>query len=515
MAASSARQLRRFVPLIDNGRRRAGMGLLLSFGVIGWTFDWTWEVRSVAGGVLFVLAWMISALLTDKYRHKYPYRYDSYVVASHSKAAVVMSVPWAVGLWALPWLSPADTRLWISLGAFCVLDLVLSLPRRRSPIDPFDPHVLMSRSVSGQAELDLETAVSPSVGVGSAVCAIGDVARDLPVTVLERLRMAVPRYTDSLETVVVNDRSMFEAETAPTSVARILVLSTPLNDIRRINRYILAHAPTLVMGGFLVARYEPLESVRDRLRARWKLLFGVAFAGNFAVHRVLPKVPGLNKLYFAATRGWGRNLSRAEVWGRLSFCGFRVVAEVELGEQRAVIAHRVALPIENRRPSYYPLVGLTKIGLDGQLLQTHKVRSMYPFSEFLQKQIFEDNGLVGTGKFKNDFRLTEYGKFLRRHWIDELPQLYDWLRGDIKLVGIRATSPHFLSLYPADFIESYIRVKPGLVPPLFAEGTDGFDQIVEIERAYLERYARAPLATDVRLLWDTFVDIVFRGVRSK
>jgi len=77
------------------------------------------------------------------------------------------------------------------------------------------------------------------------------------------------------------------------------------------------------------------------------------------------------------------------------------------------------------------------------MLRTHKVRSMYPFSEFLQKQIFDANGLVGTGKFKNDFRLTEYGKFLRKHWIDELPQIYDWLHGDIKLVGMRATSPHF------------------------------------------------------------------------
>ncbi len=84
---------------------------------------------------------------------------------------------------------------------------------------------------------------------------------------------------------------------------------------------------------------------------------------------------------------------------------------------------------------------------------------MYPYSEFLQKQIFEDHGLVGTGKFKNDFRLTEYGKYLRRYWIDELPQIYDWPRGDIKLAGLRATSPHFLSLYPKEFIDLYIRVK--------------------------------------------------------
>jgi lipopolysaccharide/colanic/teichoic acid biosynthesis glycosyltransferase len=122
---------------------------------------------------------------------------------------------------------------------------------------------------------------------------------------------------------------------------------------------------------------------------------------------------------------------------------------------------------------------------------------------------------VGTGKFKNDFRLTEYGKWLRRYWLDELPQLYDWLRGDIKLSGLRATSPHYLSLYPTDFIDLYIRVKPGLVPPLFNESTQGFDQVVAVELEYLEKYIESPLRTDWMCLWATFQDIVFKGVRSK
>ena len=109
---------------------------------------------------------------------------------------------------------------------------------------------------------------------------------------------------------------------------------------------------------------------------------------------------------------------------------------------------------------------------------------------------------------------TEYGPMIRRHWIDELPGLYDWLRGDVKLVGMRATSPQFLSLYPQELYDLYIQIKPGLVPPIFDEATNGFDDIVRIEMAYLERYITAPVKTDIQYFWYTFRDIVFRKVRS-
>ena len=140
---------------------------------------------------------------------------------------------------------------------------------------------------------------------------------------------------------------------------------------------------------------------------------------------------------------------------------------------------------------------------------------MYPFSEFLQKRIFEEHGLNETGKFANDFRLTDYGKFLRKYWLDELPQLFDWLRGDIKLIGIRATSQHFLSLYPKDFINLYMQIKPGLIPPIFDATTKGsLDKIIEIEHNYLKRYWMQPVKTDIRYFFKTFKDIFFRGVRS-
>jgi lipopolysaccharide/colanic/teichoic acid biosynthesis glycosyltransferase len=193
----------------------------------------------------------------------------------------------------------------------------------------------------------------------------------------------------------------------------------------------------------------------------------------------------------------------------------RVLTESKGDGELYIIAQRITLPVQNKIPSYYLLAELEKVGLDGKIIRTHKIRTMFPFSEFLQARIFEDHGLAPTGKFANDFRLTDYGSFLRKYWLDELPQIFDWLRGDIKLVGMRATSRHFLSLYPKEFYDLYIQIKPGLIPPIFDENTNGFDQIVDVELRYLKSYWEQPIRTDIRYFFQTFRDIVFKGVRSK
>jgi lipopolysaccharide/colanic/teichoic acid biosynthesis glycosyltransferase len=192
-----------------------------------------------------------------------------------------------------------------------------------------------------------------------------------------------------------------------------------------------------------------------------------------------------------------------------------VVAESSGEGDRYVIARRDALPVQGKRPSYYPVIALEKVGLDGRVMRLHKLRSMFPYSEFLQKRIYEEHGLTSTGKFANDFRITKFGKFVRRYWLDELPQVFDWLRGDIKLVGMRATSPQYLSLYPREVTDLYVEVKPGLVPPIFDESTNGFDKIVEVEHTYLKRYLAAPIRTDVAYFFRTWRDIFRKGVRGK
>jgi lipopolysaccharide/colanic/teichoic acid biosynthesis glycosyltransferase len=295
----------------------------------------------------------------------------------------------------------------------------------------------------------------------------------------------------------------------------LLVSRIRMNDVRRLNKYFLSCFERILPEGYFAGRYIPLENIEKRLRRRFAgfLYYPIAIL-HFLWYRVFPKIPRLNAFYFVLTKGRNRVLSKTEVWGRLSSCGMRVIAETGGDGEVFLIAKRVALPVQRKKPSYYPVISLERVGLDGEMINSHKIRTMYPFSEFLQKRVFDDNALAPTGKFLDDYRITGYGRFLRKYWLDEIPQILDWWRGDIKLVGIRAMSRHYFSLYPRDFQDLYIQVKPGLVPPIFNESTVGFDQIVEVDRKYLQRYRQFPVLTDVCYLFQTFKDIVFKGVRS-
>ena len=86
---------------------------------------------------------------------------------------------------------------------------------------------------------------------------------------------------------------------------------------------------------------------------------------------------------------------------------------------------------------------------------------MYPYSEFIQGDIYEKNHLDASGKMKDDYRITSWGKIFRRYFIDEFPQIFNWIRGDLNLIGIRALSEHYFSLYPKSL--QLKRVKLNLV----------------------------------------------------
>ncbi len=508
---SVSKVFKRYIPAIATSMVRA------IIGVVGLTIIAVLAINASGGNnyvpvlVLFWSAWLVATKLTDKYIHKYPYRYYSYLIASHVKSALVMGGVLGVAILVVD-IFQAQASLILSVFACAMLvDFVVAVPRRERPLDKeYDHKVLASREVGGQADLTVDASASAHFRNGTHQT-FKEVAHGVHNAVVKQMRQTISGFHDKMSVRVISDRKAASTGTEPVE---LLISDVRINDVRRINAFLIKHTEHLAMGGYFIGSYQPLESKRAAIRQRYGSgAFWPVFLMSFLWSRIWPKVPFLNRLYFLVTQGTNRHLSKAEVWGRLSFCGLHVISEVEEEGLRHIIAQRVGTPITNRKPSYYPIIGLNKIGLDGQVLKTHKLRSMYPFSEFLQKQIFEQNGLAESGKFKNDFRLTEYGPFIRRYWLDEVPQLFDWLCGDIKLVGIRPTSPHFLSLYPKSFVDLYIKVKPGFISPIF--GDDGFDRIVEIERIYLERYLEAPFRTDVSLFINTFKDIVFRGVRSK
>jgi len=302
----------------------------------------------------------------------------------------------------------------------------------------------------------------------------------------------------------INDRSK-----------QLLLNIHKLNDCRRINEYLLSAYSKLESGGLLVGNFIPLEKLTVNLRLKMPhFLFSIILPFHFLLHRVFPKLVITKQIYFIITKGKNRTLSRSELLGRLAFCGYEIMNETTIDDRFYFICRKKKTVSEEKSPSYGPIVKLKRIGYNGEHLYIYKFRTMYPYSEFIQGDIYEKYHLDKSGKMKGDYRITSWGKFLRKYFIDELPQLYNWLKGDLNLVGVRALSEHYFSLYPQDLQVKRINFKPGLIPPYYADLPESFDEIVNSEREYLTQKEIAPILTDLNYFIKAISNILL-GARSK
>lgn len=317
------------------------------------------------------------------------------------------------------------------------------------------------------------------------------------------------------ETTLVNSNDMFNLMTINRWPVRLFINLRKINDVRRINRYFLEVHNTLMNGGYFFGMSHTIDTHRKWLFKKYpKYIANGIYFIDFIINRVFPKFPWIKQVYFSFTKGRDRILSKAEVLGRLSFCGFEIVAEKEINERLWFIARKIKTVSDEKDPSYGPLVKLNRTGIDCEPITVYKFRTMHPYSEFLQKYMYEKSSLRVGGKFKNDFRVTEWGKIMRKMWIDELPMLYNWIRGELKLVGVRPLSSHYLSLYDNELQEMRKNTKPGLIPPFYVDLPKTFNEICESEKRYIKAYLRNPVRTQWWYFWKAFGNIVFRGARS-
>jgi lipopolysaccharide/colanic/teichoic acid biosynthesis glycosyltransferase len=244
-------------------------------------------------------------------------------------------------------------------------------------------------------------------------------------------------------------------------------------------------------------------------------LYFIIIPFYFIFFRVFPKLAITKQIYFILTGGKNRVLSKAEVLGRLAFCGYEVIEEKIIGYTAYFISRKINTISNEKFPSYGPIVKLKRVGYQGKRVYIYKLRTMYPYSEFIQGHIYRKYDLDTSGKFKNDFRITSWGKFFRSYFIDEIPQLYNWLIGDIKLIGVRALSEHYFGLYPPDIQELRVKSKPGIIPPYYADMPNSFDEILNSEKKYFLEKQKKPVSTDLKYLFKVFYNIAFRGARSR
>ena len=207
------------------------------------------------------------------------------------------------------------------------------------------------------------------------------------------------------------------------------------------------------------------------------------------------------------------SLHKIELAGMMMYYGFETFFDNYLKNEKYIIVQKKYEKSKIEQPALSFLIKLDRVGRDGKNLKIHKFRSMYRYSEFLHQGMLESSGLSSIGKVKSDPRITPLGKFMRKYWIDELPQIFDLMTFKIKLVGIRAMSYAFFEKYPQRYKEKYFKVKPGLIGPIFDEKTAGFNEIVNIEEQYLDNYLKNPIKTDLKIFFKT-IFMIFKGSRS-
>jgi lipopolysaccharide/colanic/teichoic acid biosynthesis glycosyltransferase len=317
------------------------------------------------------------------------------------------------------------------------------------------------------------------------------------------------------ELLIFSTQSLFNIEVQAANASQMIINMEKLNNVRRLNKYFLSAHEKIKVGGWLVGNYTALEDDWHRLRSKMpKLVFSIIYPAYFIIHRALPKIPYLKSLYFFVTTGRNRKISRAEVLGRLTYCGFQIVNEETQNSLSYFIAQKIQNPSIEENPSYSPIVRLKRIGYCGEIINIYKLRTMHPYSEFIQKEVFEQNDLNESGKLKDDFRITKWGRVFRKLWIDELPQLLNWLRGDVAIVGVRALSEHYFSLYPENLQNLRTQFKPGLIPPYYVDLPKNFEEILESERNYLLQKQKHHLRTDFTYFWKAMYNILIKGARS-
>lgn len=296
---------------------------------------------------------------------------------------------------------------------------------------------------------------------------------------------------------------------------RLFINLHKVNDFRWMNRYFLEVHNTLTNGGYFVGHAHTIATHRDWIYDKFpRHLASAYYVVDFMIHRVFPKLPWIKKIYFSFTKGKNRILSRAELLGRLTFCGFKIVGEKVIDKQLYFIVQKAMTPSVDRNPTYGPFVELKRIGADGDPITVYKLRTMHPYSEYLQDYVYQISGLKKGGKIEDDFRITEWGKIARKLWLDELPMLYNWLKGDLQIFGVRPLSPHYFSLYPKSLQDLRKKVIPGLVPPFYVDMPTTFEEICESEQCYIESYLKRPLKTQITCFCKAFYNIAFKGARS-
>jgi len=331
----------------------------------------------------------------------------------------------------------------------------------------------------------------------------------------------VADYLSSIERLdderlfALGSESTFALRTFPEAYATSIINIRRLNNTKHLNTFFKLVNDKLTPGGHLLCCVEIKNTRKKRILSRypWGIKW-LVYSLDYIFKRIFPKLRMTRGLYFLITRGYNRILTYTEMLGRLYASGFELMSEKQIGDLHYLQLCKVAEADSQINRNYGMLIKLPRVGKGGEMINVYKMRTMHPYSEYIQAYVYDNNGSRTGDKLENDFRVNSTGKFFRRFWIDELPMILNLLKGQLKLVGVRPLSRHKYETYPDYLQEKRIKTKPGLVPPYYADMPKMEEELWDSENRYLDAYLKNPWRTDWRYFWKAMHNIIIKGERS-
>ncbi len=145
-----------------------------------------------------------------------------------------------------------------------------------------------------------------------------------------------------------------------------------------------------------------------------------------------------------------------------------------------------------------------RVGKNGRLFKMYKFRSMVQNAEELLEKLKDKNEMSGPMfKMKEDPRITRVGRFIRKTSIDELPQLFNVLKGEMSLVGPRPNLPREVERF-TDFQRQKLLAKPGLTCywQIMGRNNIDFEDWMKLDIKYIEE---RNIWIDIKLILKTFL----------
>ena len=173
-------------------------------------------------------------------------------------------------------------------------------------------------------------------------------------------------------------------------------------------------------------------------------------------------------------------------------CGLIILSPLML-----VIA--ILIKIEDHGPVFYKQI---RVGKNGKKFKMYKFRSMFVNADLMLEKLKEQSDVEGPMfKMKKDPRVTKIGHFIRKHSLDELPQFFNVIKGDMSLVGPRPPLPAEVAEY-SGYDKQRLYVIPGCTGLWQATERNevGFNEMVQLDIEYIKK---ADCLFDLWIIWKT------------